>query len=167
MSARALSLLAAALLWSGCANDWRTDMWFQPSIQPQSAPARLEPEHSVRLGAGPPLADRDEAESLKSPVPSSTSALALGDRIFHERCAPCHGTAGHGGGPVSKFFPPAPDLAYAAIKARSDGYLYGTIVFGARLMPAMGDGLTPAERWSVVQYVRAVQDSGNAKEGHP
>jgi mono/diheme cytochrome c family protein len=161
-----LALLFLAGLVTSCGNDWRTDMWYQPSLRPQAAP-RPEPEHSVRLGAGPYIPDRDEAESLKNPVASTKDSLALGARIFGERCSPCHGAAGHGGGAVSKFFPSAPDLAYAAVKARTDGYIYGTVTFGGRLMPPMGEGLTPEERWSLVNYVRVIQHDDKAKEPHP
>ncbi|OYV93717.1 MAG: hypothetical protein B7Z68_08365, partial [Acidobacteria bacterium 21-70-11] len=64
---------------------------------------------------------------------------------------------GHGGGPVSKFFPPAPNLAYVTIRARSDGYIYGTITFGGRAMPSQAEGLSERDRWNLVNFVRHVQ----------
>jgi mono/diheme cytochrome c family protein len=153
-------LLAAAVVLGvvavGCRNDWRTDMWYQPSLRPEDAP-RPAPEHSVPLGAGPALADRDDAETLTDPVARTPASLAHGRLLFSERCAPCHGAAGHGGGPVSKFFPPAPDLAYSTIRARSDGYIFGTITFGGRAMPPQAEGLTPHDRWDLVNFVRHIQ----------
>ncbi len=149
----ALSLGSAA---AGCRNDWRTDMWYQPSIRPEDMP-RPEPEHSVPLGAGPAYASRDDTEALPNPVPPTPKALAHARALFLARCAPCHGKDGHGGGPVSKFFPPAPDLAYVTVKQRSDGYIWGTITFGGKAMPPNREGLDANERWELVDYVRAIQ----------
>jgi len=134
-------------------NEWRTDMWYQPSHRPEDSP-RPEPEHSVALGAPVHLADRDEADDLRNPMARDEASVGRGKATFKERCVACHGPEGHGGGPVSKFFPPAPDLAYAAVKARSDGYIYGTVVLGGRAMPALGEGLTPKDRWDLVNFVR-------------
>jgi mono/diheme cytochrome c family protein len=160
----ALAAVLLGLATAACRNDWRTDMWYQPSLRPEDAP-RPAPEHSVPLGAGRPLADRDDAETLVSPFPATPESRAHGKLLFSERCAACHGPEGHGGGPVSKFFPPAPDLAYVTVKARTDGYIYGTVTFGGRAMPAQAEGLTVSDRWDVVNYVRQIQSTppGGAK----
>ncbi len=150
--------LAAALVaaLAGCRNDWRTDMWYQPSIRPEDAP-RPEPSASVPLGAGPRYETRDDTEDLTNPVEPSAASLARGRRIFRERCAPCHGPEGHGAGPVSRFFPPAPDLAYPTVRKRTDGYIWGTITYGGKAMPPQREGLTDGDRWNLVNQVRAIQ----------
>lgn len=154
---RKLALVALTLgLVSGCRNDWRTDMWYQPSLRPEDAP-RPAPEHSVPLGAARAPADRDDAETLVNPVRATAQSVSHGKMLFSERCACCHGPAGHGGGPVSKFFPPAPDLAYGTIVTRTDGYIYGTVTFGGRAMPAQAEGLAVSDRWDLVNYVRQIQ----------
>ena len=155
MSARRLLPLAALLL-GACSNDWRTDMWYQPSIRPEDAP-RPEPEHSVPLGAAPRYESRDDTEELGSPVPPTKESLARGEALFLARCAPCHGPDGHGGGPVSKFFPPAPDLAYVTVQNRSDGFIWGTVTYGGKAMPPQREGLSAADRWNLVNWVRAIQ----------
>jgi mono/diheme cytochrome c family protein len=149
--------LAPLLLAAGCARDWRTDMWFQPSLRAEDAP-RPEPEGSVPLGA--PLvrwADRDETQDLVAPFRANDASLARGQALFRQRCAPCHGAEGHGGGPVSRYFPAAPDLASPTVRARSDGYIFGTITFGGRAMPPQREGLTERDRWDLVNHVRAIQ----------
>jgi mono/diheme cytochrome c family protein len=154
---RRLAFVALALgLASGCRNDWRTDMWYQPSLRPEDAP-RPAPEHSVPLTAGHSPIDRDDAETVADPIAATLESVAHGKALFAERCAACHGPDGHGGGPVSKFFPPAPDLAYGTIRARSDGFIYGTITFGGRAMPAQAEGLRPRDRWDLVNFVRELQ----------
>ena len=77
--------------------------------------------------------------------------------LFVARCAPCHGPEGHGGGPVSRFFPQAPDLAYATVKARSDGFIWGTITYGGKAMPPQREGLSTTDRWDIVNHVRSLQ----------
>lgn len=159
---RRLALVALVMgLAAGCRNDWRTDMWYQPAVQPQEEP-RPQPAQSVPLGAGRPLADRDDAGELQDPVPPTEASLAHGKSLFAQRCAPCHGSAGRGGGPVSKYFPPAPDLAYQTVRARSDGFIFGTITFGGRAMPPQSEGLTVDDRWDLVNWVRRIQLQGSA-----
>jgi mono/diheme cytochrome c family protein len=155
VSARRLLALAAFLV-GACSNDWRTDMWYQPSVRPEDAP-RPQPEHSVPLGAAPRYESRDDTEDLENPVPPTKESLARGQELFLARCAPCHGADGHGGGPVSRFFPPAPDLAYVTVRNRSDGFLWGTITYGGKAMPPQREGLTATDRWSLVDWVRAIQ----------
>ena len=156
MSARTALAVAAAAVVAACSNDWRTDMWYQPSVRPEQDP-RPQPERSVPLGAGPRYVDRDDTTDLRNPVPATPQSLAHGTMLFVARCAPCHGPEGHGGGPVSKFFPQAPDLAYATVKARSDGYIWGTISYGGKAMPPAREGLTDRDRWDLVNHVRAIQ----------
>lgn len=151
-----IAVLVGAALAAACSNDWRTDMWYQPSIRPEQDP-RPEPERSVPLGAGPAYADRDDTVNLADPVPATPASLAHGKMLFVARCAPCHGPEGHGGGPVSRFFPQAPDLAYRTVKARSDGYIWGTITFGGRAMPPQREGLSATDRWDIVNHVREIQ----------
>lgn len=149
-------LLPLALLLGACSNDWRTDMWYQPSLRPEDAP-RPQPEHSVPLGAAPRYESRDDTEDLPNPVPPTEGSLARGEALFHARCAPCHGPDGHGHGPVSRFFPEAPDLAYVTVQRRSDGFLWGTISYGGKAMPPQREGLSAADRWNLVNWVRAIQ----------
>ena len=152
---RAGPVLAVVLLTAGC-NDWRTDMWYQPSVRPEDAP-RPQPERSVPLGAGPRYVSRDDTEDLKDPVPATPESLGRGQVLFLARCSPCHGRDGRGGGPVSRFFPPAPDLAYVKVRERTDGFIWGTISYGGKAMPPAREGLTARDRGNLVNWVREIQ----------
>jgi S-disulfanyl-L-cysteine oxidoreductase SoxD len=156
VSAKRLGLAVAALWLGACSNDWRTDMWYQPSVRPEDAP-RPEPKHSVPLGASPVYESRDDTEDLQNPVQPTPDSLARGKHLFIARCAPCHGPEGHGGGPVSRFFPEAPDLAYGSVQQRSDGYIWGTVSYGGKAMPPQREGLTSQDRWNLVNWVRVIQ----------
>ena len=127
---RESALLALALL-AACARDWRTDMWYQPARQARETP-RPEPAGSVPLFARLHLEDRDDAVSLRPPFPDDDASADRGRALFLDRCAGCHNVDGHGKGPVGRTFPPAPDLALDTIKAKSDGYIYGTIAMGGK-----------------------------------
>jgi mono/diheme cytochrome c family protein len=142
---------------AGCSNDWRTDMWYQPSIRPQAAP-RPEPEGSIPLGAEPRYRGRDATVDLANPVPRTRESVTRGLVVFTSRCAPCHGGDGRGKGPVSRLFPQPANLTSATVRSRSDGFLWGQITFGGDAMPPAGEGLEVATRWDVVNYVRAMQE---------
>jgi mono/diheme cytochrome c family protein len=151
-----LALAASAALAAACGSDWRTDMWYQPSIRPEAAP-RPQPERSIPLGAGPRYESRDDTEDLANPVAATRESLERGHALFLERCRPCHGAEGRGGGPVSKFFPPAPDLAYVKVRERTDGFIWGTVSYGGKAMPPAREGLSPRDRWNLVNWVREIQ----------
>jgi mono/diheme cytochrome c family protein len=156
VSDRRFAWVALLASLAACDGSWRTDMWYQPSKRPEDSP-RPEPEHSVPLGASARYEDRDETEQLENPVPPTLASLTRGKALFAARCAPCHGPEGRGAGPVSKFFPEAPDLAYATVRRRSDGFIWGTISYGGKAMPAQREGLTTRDRWDLVNEVRAIQ----------
>jgi mono/diheme cytochrome c family protein len=149
-------LVLFAVACAGCGNDWRTDMWFQPGGGLHSI-ARPEPEGSVPLDARPHFDDRDEAETLREAFPADAASIARGRTLFLERCVSCHGSEGHGGGPVGRYFPPAPDLGYPVIQARPDGYVYATIVLGGKAMPVMREGLSQKDLWDLVHFVRTIK----------
>ena len=147
---------AGALACGACGNDWRTDMWFQPGGGLHSI-ARPEPIGSVPLGARPHFDDREDAEGLKEPFATDAASVARGKELFTDRCQSCHGAEGHGGGPVGKHFPPAPDLGYPAIQVRPDGYLYATLLLGGKAMPVMREGLSETDLWDLVHFVRTIK----------
>ncbi len=149
----------ALLLACACSRDWRTDMWYQPARQARETP-RPEPAGSVALNGRLPLDDRDDAVAWRSPFADDEASADRGRRLFLDRCAGCHNVDGHGNGPVGRSFPPAPDLALDTIRAKTDGYIYGTISLGGKAMPPMGEGLDDRDRWDLVHFVRRVQAGG-------
>jgi len=90
--------------------------------------------------------------------PSNRAAtLALGDTVYGNFCATCHGATGDGRGPVGVRMGAASLLTDKA-KALSDGHIYGIVRYGRGVMPQYGDKIfRPADRWAVVNYVRSLQ----------
>ena len=91
------------------------------------------------------------------------AALALGKRIYHERCAVCHNDNGDGHGSGAHTLPvKPPDLRDAKMVAHmSDSYWFWRVSEGGReqpfrsmgsAMPAWKDVLSVRERWAVIAY---------------
>ncbi len=163
----ALGALCGALAAPACApNDWRTDMWYQPQPRPQQDP-RPAPPDSIPVQGIITADDRDDLADLENPIPADAASVARGKLLFENRCSACHGLDGRGNGPVSKVFPPAPDVTYDAIRRRSDGFIFATITLGGRAMPVMREGLRENDRWDIVNFIRALQKSVPPTGGTP
>jgi mono/diheme cytochrome c family protein len=100
--------------------------------------------------------------NLANPVVADAASLARGEVMYLRSCAPCHGAAGDGVGPVTARGIPPFDLRTDQVQAYPDGYLYGIIRVGRGLMPAYGHQLTEFDRWHIVNYVRQLQGGGTA-----
>ena len=93
--------------------------------------------------------------------------LARGRDRFNIFCAPCHGRTGDGKGMVARApagFPPLPNYVDARFRHMPDGQLFATITNGARLMPPYATQIETADRWAIVSYVRALQESQLAQQ---
>jgi len=97
-----------------------------------------------------------EAAQLKNPVAAGPATLAAGKQLYDDNCLRCHGSAGQGDGPATKFIRPAPkEIASAAAQDRmSDGELFYKISEGKKPMPAMKTTLSEEQRWQIVHFVR-------------
>ncbi|WP_178139381.1 c-type cytochrome [Rhodothermus profundi] len=81
----------------------------------------------------------------------------MGERIYQQQCAVCHGPRGRGDGPAGMALNPRPaDLTSKAVQAQTDGALFWKISEGRGAMPAFKGMLSEAERWQVVTYVRTL-----------
>jgi cytochrome c oxidase cbb3-type subunit III len=108
----------------------------------------------------------------KNPFAGDAQAAKLGESQFRANCAFCHGLGARGGGR-------GPDLTRAQKKhGNEDGDLFRTInegVPGTAMPPngatQQGVGMTDAEIWQVITYIRSVQKkaplqvAGNATHG--
>jgi hypothetical protein len=78
-------------------------------------------------------------------------------------CTPCHGLVGDGNGVTKRYGMGAtPTYHDDRLRQMSEGEIFNTISNGkqpANNMPPYADKLTPADRWAVVAYVRALQRS--------
>jgi mono/diheme cytochrome c family protein len=84
--------------------------------------------------------------------------LVLGNKIYQERCALCHGPEGKGDGPAAAGLNPKPrnhtDGTY--MKTRTDDQLLDVIRHGKGGMPAWGGILNETEIHAVLKHVRTL-----------
>jgi mono/diheme cytochrome c family protein len=154
-------LATCGLVMSGCSSGylWPASMEQEPIVAPLTE-ARPDPAGAVPWGGVETLFDREDVTDLKPPYVLDAAAEARGKAIFAQLCTACHGLEAKGDGPVSAKFPPAPNLRYASICQRSDGFLYGTFTAGGRAMPPQREGTSSRDRWDLVAYVRSLQRQG-------
>ena len=150
-----------------------TDFKQQPKLDPWETASdtiamRANPQGSVPIygsdapgfafGRAQTIATVDSMSRLTNPVAADAASLQRGGQEYQINCAVCHGPAGMGDGPVTKFgFPPMPIGAGSNAATRlSDGYLFGIIRNGRGLMPPY-NRIEERERWDLINYLRAVQ----------
>lgn len=116
----------------------------------------------------PFLTGREQGRWLTAFPPQVTvdaDLLRRGQERFGIYCAVCHGLDGRGQGPVrvrsEELGTPLNVLPYTdpQVLSRPVGHIFNTITHGIRTMPAYGDQIPPADRWAIVAYVKALQQS--------
>ena len=119
----------------------------------------------------PFLYGRDASGALVPTIPAEVTPALLerGQERYGIYCTPCHGLAGDGRGIVAVgnggqgYGFAVPSYHTEGLKARPDGYIYDVILNGINTMPSYGHEMPPADRWAVVAYVRALQESQDAR----
>ena len=173
---RAMMLLAPVILGaSGC--EWFTDFKRQPSlwtwepVKDTLTPSRGNPQMSVPV-TGMAVAGFqvsysalpgtiDSMSPIPNPHPASPESMLNGRKYYSINCAVCHGDAGGGDGPATKYGMPGISLLTDVTKSRTDGYIFGMIRNGRGLMPPY-NRIEEPDRWDVVNYLRALQGRGTS-----
>ncbi len=118
------------------------------------------------------IAIPSSSAQLRNPFAGSAKAAKAGEYEFRINCALCHGLGARGGGR-------GPDLTIAKKPhAKTDADMFQTISTGipGTAMPANGTngqgvGMTDAEIWQIVTYIRSIEVKappkpiGNAAQG--
>jgi mono/diheme cytochrome c family protein len=148
---------------------WSIDMFRGPAIQPLEVSPRVMPEGALPTDTGSPPQDLEQATiKAHNPLKPTAKNIAHGKDLYDNNCMPCHGTGGHGDGPVAHLlhahgFDPK-NLVTGVTKNLPDGYIYGYIRDGGIHMPEYGDAMNSDERWDVVMYVRQLQAQAPATD---
>ena len=106
---------------------------------------------------------RDEPNQ-PAPQPSVITAamLARGQQRFDIFCAPCHGRSGDGAGMiVQRGFPKPPSLFAPKLVTAKAQHFFDTITNGHGAMYSYADRVSPADRWAITAYIRALQRGQN------
>lgn len=173
-SAIASILLISAAGMAGC----RQDMHNQPKFIPQRGTTFYADGRSARPQVEETVARsqlhedayfytgmQNGQEGAAMPFPVTMDVLARGQERYNVYCTPCHSRVGNGVGMiVSRGYAKAGNFHTARLQNAPLGHFFSVITNGYGAMPDYSAQLTPADRWAVVAYVKALQLSQNAQE---
>ena len=170
----ATGAMTCVIALAGC----RQDMHDQPKFYPQRGTtffadgrsARPQVENTVARGQ---LHEdsyfytgmKDGAEGTTMPFPVTMDVLERGQERYNIYCAPCHSRVGNGVGMiVQRGYAKAGNIHNLRLQASPLGHFFSVISNGYGAMPDYAAQLTPADRWAVVAYIKALQLSQNAQQ---
>jgi hypothetical protein len=167
-----LAASACVLLVAGC----RQDMHNEPKMIPQRG-SEMFADHR---GARPQVLDtvargqlredsyfytgvvqgangyREERDMM--PFPVTMTVLQRGEERFNVYCTPCHSRVGNGLGEiVQRGYKPAANLHDQVRVSQPISHYFYVMTHGYGAMPDYSAQLTPADRWAVAAYIRALQ----------
>jgi mono/diheme cytochrome c family protein len=121
-------------------------------LPPGTVPSEADEDPDVPASAR-------EAAATSIPLPVTSDLMARGQNRYDIFCRPCHDLDGAADAPVGRNMQlrQPPSLLDPAIRQLPVGRIYQAISDGYGLMPSYAHQLTPADRWAVVAYVRALQ----------
>jgi mono/diheme cytochrome c family protein len=104
--------------------------------------------------ATPPAAIPDTSGAPH--VTAGAASVEIGEKVFKQRCTPCHGPEGFGNGPLAATLNPKPRNLHDAtyMHAHPDAELLGIIHNGKGGMPPWKAILSEVEMQSALMYVR-------------
>ncbi len=168
---RRFALIAPAVL-SLTACEWFTDFKRQPMVTTWEQDSILKSVRGAPQGSVPRTGTAVSAMQVsyaslpfqidtigalaQNPTPVTEASLANGHKYYEINCAVCHGEKGDGMGAATRYGIPPFNLLLDMTKNRTDGYIFGMMRNGRGLMPSY-NRIEEADRWDVVNYLRALQ----------
>ncbi len=107
--------------------------------------------------------DADGNLIKKIPLEITYELMQQGRQKYEIFCISCHGAAGDGNGVTKPYGVLATSYHDDRLRNVEDGHIYDVITNGYNQMYGLKDRMTPKERWATVLYIRALQQSQNAK----
>lgn len=101
------------------------------------------------------------------PVAVTRELLYRGQERYDVYCSVCHGGTGAGDGIImtgNYGYVPAPTYHQDRLREAPDGEIYSAIYNGVRTMPSYATQIKVEDRWAIVAYIRALQESQNVSE---
>jgi mono/diheme cytochrome c family protein len=170
----AFGAIAATLILAGCRQDMQDEPKFFPqrgttfyadgrSVRPQveNTVARNQLHENSYFDTG--LINGKEGDGL--PFPVTAAVLQRGQERYNVYCTPCHSRVGNGEGMiVQRGYIKAGSFHSARLQAAPLGHFFHVISNGYGAMSDYSAQVTPADRWAIVAYIRALQLSQKATE---
>jgi mono/diheme cytochrome c family protein len=121
------------------------------------------------VGAGNPwnvlgLIARATQPADKFPFPVTEEVMHRGRERFNIYCAVCHGRLGDGNGKiVQRAYLRPPSYHNDRLRQAPVGHFYEVITHGFGGMPDYAQQIPPRDRWAIIAYIRALQESQNSR----
>ena len=162
MTNRIPLFLATALVLGGCDHSMtkqnRYSTYSAAALFRDGAEAQPLPAGVVAQG------DLDRSNQSAKPPPADPQLLARGRERYEIYCSPCHGLSGKGDGMiVHRGFPSPPSYHIARLRIAPAQHFFDVITNGYGIMYSYAARVEPRDRWAIVAYIRALQESQNAK----
>lgn len=149
---RTVAFVLAVAVLTGCVQ--RMDR--QPHLRAFD-PSKVFADGAAMRPLVPGTVARDDHGPVKPP-PVTPALLETGRVRYNIYCAPCHGVAGDGDGVVVQHgFPAPPTYHQDRLRRAPEGHFYDVITHGYGVMYPYASRVTPAERWAIIAYIRALQ----------
>ncbi len=156
-------MLVVALLLSGCNDISMTQQkrygtftrapLFENGTEAQAPPAGVIAQGDLELDS-----------EAQHPPPVDGALLARGRERFDIYCSPCHGFSGKGDGMVvQRGFPAPPSYHSERLRAAPAQHFFDVITNGYGVMYSYAARVEPRDRWAIVAYIRALQESQGAR----
>jgi mono/diheme cytochrome c family protein len=113
------------------------------------------------------MASRLGGGNLQNPNARNGRALSAGREAYTGSCSLCHGATGDGRGVFgTSSYPNATDLTAHDAVEKADGQLFWIVKNGLSFtgMPGFAEQYSDQEIWSLVTYMRALQDPGRSPQ---
>jgi mono/diheme cytochrome c family protein len=145
---------AVLVLLAGC--DWSLHRMQEPAKCTVDGTTALLPHGSCNLT---PPEGTVAIDPPPAAPPVTRALLGRGRDRFARICAACHGVNADGDAPVARAMTQRrpPSLVDATAVNLTDERILSVIASGYGLMPEYASSLTPADRYAVLHYVRAIQ----------
>jgi Cytochrome C oxidase, cbb3-type, subunit III len=166
--------MTATFFLAGCRQDMQDQPKFFPqrgtdfyadgrSVRPQveNTVARNQLHEDGYFYTG--LVNGKEGDGM--PFPATIEVLERGQERYNVYCTPCHSRVGNGIGMiVQRGYMKAGSFHSARLETAPLGHFFHVISNGYGAMPDYAAQITPADRWAIVAYIRALQLSQKATQ---
>ncbi len=130
----------------------------RPVVDDTVARGQLKDDTAFYTGKGP---DGKPVDAF--PFPVTAEVLQRGQERFTIYCTPCHSRLGDGNGMIPRRgFRHPPTYHQDRLRKVPNGYIFDVITNGFGAMQDYSAQVSPADRWAIVAYIRALQLSENA-----
>ena len=157
------ALLLALLVLTGCEDQSmrqqnRYDTYAPSKFWANGSEAQPLPQGVIAQ------ADAERTRQVKNPPPVDKSLMQTGRENFEIFCSPCHGLGGDGDGMiVQRGFPAPPSYHIDRLRAAPAQHFFDVITDGYGVMYSYAARVSPRDRWAIIAYIRALQDSRHAR----